>query len=206
MPNSYFDNFPYIGYNLNANPASDELVWVQDIFRRCAPVRDLLKNTQAFYEYIIQEGETPEMIADREYGSPKYFWVITMINNILDPQVEWPKDYANFVLYIEDKYGSVAAASGTNHHYTMTESKVDSLGNSSSKTFIIDATRYAALASVVPVVTTFANGTTVTTTITRTAMDNYTYELQLNDAKRQINLLQSHFIPQIVSELERQIA
>jgi len=205
MSTSYFDNFPYIGYNLNANSAS-ELVWVQDIFRRCAPVQNLLKNTQAFYEYVIQEGETPEMIADHQYGSSKYHWVVTMVNNILDPLIDWPKDYANFVKYIVDKYGSVAAASGANHHFTMTITKVDSLGNSSQKTFTIDESKYDTLTSPVPVVTTFSSGVTVTETITRSAQDNYTYELELNESKRHISLLQKNYLPQIVSELERLIA
>jgi hypothetical protein len=202
MPSTYFDNFPYIGYTLNLAGTQEELQWVVDIFRRSSPITELLKNTSAYYEYVVIEGETPEIIAAREYGSAKYFWVVALINNILDPILDWPKDYANFVAYIKEKYGSVAAASGVTSHFTMTEVKSDSLGNSSTITFVIDQTRYNALSTATPVVTTFASGVTVTTTITRSAVDAYTYELELNEAKRRIRLLEATYIQQIVTELE----
>lgn len=202
MPASYFSNFPYIGYLLNPAAQPGEVQWVTDIFRRSAPIANLAKNTRMFYPYLIIEGETPEEIADRTYGSTKYHWVVTLFNNITDPLLDWPKDYKNLVRYIVDKYGSIAAASSGIHHYTMTESKVDSLGNSSTATFIIDAEKYATLSSPVPVVTTFSSGTTVTKTITRASVDNYTYEVSLNDDKRSIVLLEDTFLPQVVTELE----
>jgi hypothetical protein len=84
----------------------------------------------------------------------------------------------------------------------MTETKVDSLGNTSQATFIIDAVKYATLTSPVPVVTTFSSGVTVTKTTTRAVVDNYTYEVTFNDDKRSIVLLQDVHLPQVVSELE----
>lgn len=206
MPASYFSNFPYVGYSLNPTAKLDEVQWVTDIFRRSAPIANLVRNTRMFYPYQVIEGETPESIADRLYGSTKYHWVVTLFNNITDPLLEWPKDYQNLVRYITNKYGSIAAASSGTHHYTMTETKVDSLGNSSTATFIIDAEKYATLTSPVPVVTTFSNGATVTKTITRSIVDNYTYEVNLNDTKRSIVLLQDVHIPQVVSELEGLLA
>lgn len=203
MPAAYFDNFPYFGYSLKENAATGEMTWVTDIFRRTAPVTDLVKNKQLFHTYQIVEGETPEMIADRVYGSVKYHWVISLINNITDPLLDWPKDYSNLVSYIVNKYGSVASAAGSIHHYTMTITKVDSLGNTSEETFIIDETKYDSLVTPTPVVTTFANGVTVTTTATRSTVDNYTYEIDLNETKRNIILLKESFVPQMVSELER---
>jgi hypothetical protein len=199
MPAAYFDNFPYFAYSLNN---VGEFQWVTDIFRRTAPIAGLVKNKQVFYSYLIVEGETPEMIADRIYGSTKYHWVVTLLNGITDPLIDWPKSYANLVKYIVDKYGSIATASGTTHHYAMTISKVDSVGNSSQQTFIIDLTKYNTLVSPVPVVTTFANGVTVTKTITASTVDNYTYEVNLNETKRNIILLQANYLPQIVTELE----
>jgi len=202
MPASYFSNFPYVAYSLNGSSQPGEIQWVTDIFRRVAPIINLTKNTRMFYPYQIIEGETPEAIADRMYGSSKYHWVVTLFNNITDPLLDWPKDYQNLVRFLVNKYGSIAAASSGIHHYTMTESKVDSLGNSSTATYIIDATKYATLSSPVPVVTTFSSGVAVTKTITRATVDNYTYEVDLNEAKRNIVLLQETHLPQVVSELE----
>jgi hypothetical protein len=200
MPSAYFDNFPYFGYSLTG--ANTDIQWVTDVFRRTAPITDLLKNKQVFYTYLIADGETPEMIADRVYGSTKYHWVVTLLNNITDPLLDWPKSYANLVRFIVNKYGSVASAAGSIHHYTMTETKVDSLGNSSTATYIIDVTKYDSLSAPTPVVTTFSSGATVTLTTTRATVDNYTYEIDLNESKRSIQLLQPNFLPQIVTELE----
>jgi hypothetical protein len=202
MPSEYFSNFPYVGYSLNESPQPGELTWVTDIFRRTAPIKDLLKNRQMFYRYQIADGETPEMIAAREYGSPTYHWVINILNNITDPLLDWPKDYANLVAYINETYGSIASAASSIHHYTMTLSKVDSEGNSSEETFIIDETKYDTLTSLVPVVTTFSNGVTVTVTTTRSTVDNYTYEIDRNEAKRVIVLLRETYLAQIATELE----
>jgi len=202
MPSEYFSSFPYVGYSLNENPQPGELTWVTDIFRRTAPIRDLLKNRQMFYRYQIADGETPEMIAGRVYGSTYYHWVINILNNITDPLLDWPKDYANLVAYINETYGSIASASTGIHHYTMTQSKVDSQGNSSEETFIIDETKYDTLTSLTPVVTTFSNGVTVTVTTTRATVDNYTYEIDRNEAKRSILLIKETYLGQITAELE----
>ena len=202
MPSAYFSNFPFRGYTLNPNPQPGEFEWVTDVFRRSAPIANLLTNKRLFYDYQIKDGDTSEIIAHKYYGSVNYHWVVNILNNILDPLLDWPKNYANFSSYIIDRYGSIAAAMSATHHYTMTQSKVDSLGNSSDQTFIIDATKYATLASVVPVVYTFANGNTVTVTTTRAIVDSYTYEQDLNEAKRNIVLLKVDYLPQIVRELE----
>jgi hypothetical protein len=202
MPAAYFENFPFVGYSLNRNPQPNEITLVTDIFRRVAPIRTLLTNAQMFYDYQIVDGETPESIAYRVYGSTKYHWVVTLFNNILDPLLDWPKNYSNLVAYIIEKYGSIAAAAAAPNHYSMTQSKVDSLGNASEKTFIIDEAKYDSLTGLVPVVTVFGDGVTVTTTTTRAVIDAYTYETELNELKRNILLAKAVHLPAIVSQVE----
>lgn len=206
MPASYFSNFPYVGYSLNTSSTPGEHELATDIFRRTAPVADLVKNQKLFYDYQIADGETPEIIADSQYGSTNYHWVVTLLNTIIDPLLDWPKSYANLVLYLNDKYGSIATASSQIHHYTMTQTKVDSAGYTSSFTTIIDQEKYDSLTSLVPEVFTFASGGTVTVTTTRASVDCYTYEVELNDSKRSIKLLKPEFLPQIVAELEKLIS
>jgi len=202
MPAAYFSNFPFHRYSLNPQTAPGEYEWVTDIFHRAAPIKNILQNREAYYTYQVIEGESPEIVADKEYGSPKYFWVITLLNNIRDPLLDWPKNYGDLVAYVTDKYGSLALASSTIHHYTMTITKTDSLGNASEETTVIDQTKYDSLVSLVPEVFTFSDGNTVTKTISRSSVDCYTYEIDLNEQKRSIKLLKDTFIPQVVAELE----
>ena len=166
----------------------------------------LLQQRRLFYTYQVAEGDTPELIADKYYGSVKYHWVISLLNNITDPLLDWPKNYANLVAYIVEKYGSIAAASTQIVQYSMTQTKEDSFGNTSEQTYIIDLEKYNTLTSLVPVVYTFGGGGTVTVTTTRASLDAYTYEVALNESKRTIKLLKSDYLPQVVGELEQLLA
>lgn len=101
-----FNEYPNITYTLNNK--NIELV---DIFRNV--VFKNIDDSNAFDEYYIQDGETPEIISIKVYGNSQYSWLITLINNIADIENEWfqsAKDYAkkeevNFggqAFYIED--------------------------------------------------------------------------------------------------------
>jgi hypothetical protein len=206
MGSTYFSNFPFVRYTLNPSPQPNEAEWVTDIFRRSAPLAQVLSSARLFYPYQVKDGETAEIVAHKYYGSMNYYWVVTLLNGIVDPLLDWPKTYANFTRYVVDKYGSIASAMSTTHHYSMTHTKQDSLGNKSTQTFIIDADKYATLTSLVPEVYTFANGVTVTKTTTRSVVDCYTYEQELNESKRNIRLLKIDYLPQVVRELEGLLA
>ena len=101
-----FNDYPNITYTLNNK--NIELV---DIFRNVV-FKDV-DQSNAFDEYYIQDGETPEIISIKVYGNSQYSWLILLINSIADIENEWfqsAKDYAkkeevNFggqAFYIED--------------------------------------------------------------------------------------------------------
>lgn len=202
MPSQYFQNFPYRGYTLSSSATPGDYVVVTDIFKRVKLRPDLLNNARVYYTYQIKDGDTPESIAYKYYGSVDYFWVVCIVNQITDPLRDWPKSYHNFIAYIQGKYTTIENAMNTVHHYTKTVTKTDSEGNVSTFTSIIDATEYATLSSVVPEVYTFADGSTVTVEKTRGIVDCYTYEDELNESKRTIILLKQDYLAQIRAELE----
>ncbi len=201
MPSSYFANFPFRGYTLDAHAGIGDYTAVTDIFKRVRFRSQLLSNARVYYTYQIADGDSPEIIAYKYYGSTDYHWVVSLVNNILDPLRDWPMSYHNFVAYIQDVYGSVQTAQSTIHHYTKTVTKT-SEGNSSSFLSLIDVNAYDALSSVVPEVYTFADGSTVSVETTRAVVDCYTYEENLNEAKRTIILLKNDYLSQIRTELE----
>ena len=83
----YFNRFPKIEYDF---PQLAE-VQVQDIFRRVQFTELTTKDKRNFEEYLVVEGETPDEIANRFYGSPSYWWLVLLCNNIIDVENEWPK-------------------------------------------------------------------------------------------------------------------
>lgn len=114
---SFYDIFPKIKYDINNNRLQPKYEEVTNIFQRLSVVQNTVNNISSYFVYDIEEGDTPEILAEKFYKDPGGAWLILMTNNILDPQFDWPLDYTSFTQYIISKYGSVEAALTTPHHY-----------------------------------------------------------------------------------------
>jgi hypothetical protein len=105
----YFDTLPKL-------LTTDELgypILLTNILTRAKLVEELQNNPMLFYEYAIQDGDTPEIIAFKYYGDPYKYWIILYSNQILDPIWEWPiLDEQQFLNYLDNKYASDAQAAG----------------------------------------------------------------------------------------------
>lgn len=112
----YFDKFPLIPYDINKTGISNFQV-VTNIFFRIQVLKEVLNNITSYYAYVINDEDTPEILAEKIYGTPEAHWVILLANNIIDPQYEWPLKPDAFNKYIVKKYGSVANAKNQIHHY-----------------------------------------------------------------------------------------
>lgn len=116
---SYFDKLPKIQYDINRAPINPKYVTVTNIFFRIRFIQEVINNIDSYFIGEIEEGETPEIVAEKVYGDGGAHWMITIANQILDPQWEWPLTYSEFQKYIVGKYGSLEAAQTQNHHYEM---------------------------------------------------------------------------------------
>ena len=112
----FLDKFPQVPYDINKGSYSN-YERVTDITFRYSIIKDTLNNTAAYYEYVIKEDETPEILADRIYNDPQAYWIILYANNIYDPQYDWPMNSDMFEKYIVKKYGSITNAKSQIHHY-----------------------------------------------------------------------------------------
>lgn len=112
---AFFDSFPTIKYDINRSlyPVYED---VTNVFFRIGVIRDVLNNVASYYVYDIQDGDTPEIIAEKVYGDSGAGWMVLLANNIIDPQFDWPLDYKSFDNYIIGKYGSLVNAKTTVHH------------------------------------------------------------------------------------------
>lgn len=99
---SYFNNFPVIlDYEIQGQTYNGV-----DITRRTNVVAESKNNPANYIEYRVQEGETPEIIADRIYDDVGLYWVIMMFNDRFDVSSEWPLDSHSFERFVQRKYGS----------------------------------------------------------------------------------------------------
>ena len=76
-----------------------------------AKVSDDLINSAGFYQTIeVIDGERPDHLSQRLYGSDKYHWTFLLLNpqikNIWD---DWPMKYSQLVEYCTEKYQYLAA-------------------------------------------------------------------------------------------------
>jgi len=101
---SYFNNLPEIYYNFMVN-GDDKLFIVRDITANVRPLKNTLDNITLYDLYDIIDGETPEIISNKFYGSPKYHWAIMMANQRYDYLNDFPLPYERLVQYGIDKYG-----------------------------------------------------------------------------------------------------
>jgi hypothetical protein len=194
----YFNSFPKIStidYNKNT-------IVLTNILKRIELIPSLLKNPLLFYQYDIQEGDTPDIVANKYYGNSYRYWLPLLANQTIDPQWDWPLTSSQFDNYIKDKYGSVATATGTVKEYRQITTTVDSHTlEETSKTIVVDETTYNAITPSISSAT-FPNGATVTQTISKSAISVYDYELEQNEAKRTINLINSIYTAEIESQFK----
>ena len=99
---SFFTQFPKIKYDINADGTKTELT---DMFRY-VDVKEGLINTAGTYTYYeIIEGERPDTVSTRLYGTPDYYWTFFAVNESLKKGLNtWPKSYRQFELMLEETY------------------------------------------------------------------------------------------------------
>lgn len=215
----YFNYFPTTYYtNSDSSTALDT---VTNIIARFAFENELKENTSIFYPYDVQDGETPEMIANKYYGSPEKHWIILLFNDIIDPQYDWPLDQRTLIKYINDKYADNGArhspyltgiqwaqdAGNVKAYYkTVTRLSSKPTKNQIVEKIQIDANTHTNL----PVTTTtytLQDGSVTTETISKTTQTYYDYEVELNDAKRTIRLLKAEYVTEngLMNEFKRVI-
>ena len=142
-----------------------------------AKIRDAIKSDSfVYYQYQVTDSDRPDILATKYYGNPTYTWAIFYANDIYDPLTEWPLTTNQFNNYVAEKYGSIQIAMITPHHYLL------------NNQYVIDKTTYDDVN--VP-------------ENTKSIVTNYDYESELNESKRNIKIIDSLYITQLVNEMSQ---
>lgn len=208
----YFNYFPKTFYTSNNNASGVDTI--TNVISRFGFEQKLKENSLVFYEYNIQESDTPEIIASKYYDSPERHWIVLLFNDIIDPQYDWPLQYNTLIEFIDNKYTANGAANTTPqtglawaqstnnvkaHFKIITRtSSTDSL----IEKIQVDSNTYANV-SVTTTTYTLQDGSTVTEAVTKEAQTYYDYEVEENEKKRSINLLKKEFVPEVEKEFRR---
>lgn len=215
---NFLDNFPKIGYDINKRLYGNYDL-VTNITFRVNIIRSILNNVSTYYDYEIEEGETPEILADRIYNDPFAYWIILYANDIVDPQYDWPLGYAAFKNYITDKYGSLTGAGTQIHHYEKVVERIDNLtGKTEIERYIVPYENLLEATDIEIPLNSFYDGDlpaageyttiniagkTISQRVYRNAVSALEYETQLNDSKRLIKVIKPEYYPQIIKEFKK---
>lgn len=101
----YFANFPKIVYDFDLSSGVDYRI-ITDITRNVRLRKQVLENISVYDFYDIAEGETPEIISEKIYGTPYYHWVIMLVNQRYDYVNDFPLTQLELDTYIDQKYGN----------------------------------------------------------------------------------------------------
>lgn len=202
---AFFQNFPTITYNDNK---------LKNIVLNAKFVNEVFDKFDSFYPYIVEDWERPDTIAHDYYGSSEYYWVVLMSNNIYDPLYEWPLSYDMFKKHLRKKYGKSAEElkSEVLHYiykgiYGNSESEEQIARKSWTmpvETYDILTANNVPAAADLGVTSTSVIEDETTQIFVGSAWEPvyvYDYELELNEAKRSIKLLDSSYLRQVESEL-----
>lgn len=105
----FFDKFPTVAYSFGNTKYPDYQI-ITNILFRTAIVKDIITNASSYTKYVIRDGDTPEILADKVYKDAEAHWIILYANEIVDPQFDWPMADSVFKKYIVDKYRAMAEA------------------------------------------------------------------------------------------------
>lgn len=209
----YFNTLPLITQNdFNGNK-----ITVNNLITRAYFLPSLLKNVVLFYDYTIQEDDTPEMISYKYYGSCYDYWLVLYANSIIDPQESWPLSSNQFDRYIISKYKNDAPPD-TNilqytkewaHHY---EKKITVYNDvdliAKSTTIRIDPNEYYGI-NPMPITTEsdlYIDGKyamKITQVVEKRRVTIYQYESELNESKRNIKIMNSQYLGEAETQFNR---
>jgi hypothetical protein len=192
----YFNSFPKI---LSKDAAGNSMV-LTNLMIKSSIIQNIIKNPMLYYEYDIQEGDTPEIIANKYYGDVYRYWIVLFSNQIVDPQWDWPLTSKKFESYIESKYSAnTAMLNSTVHHYEKVETFHNLEGTSQVIRTYLKELDYNNLVTSTQTFS-FSSGAVELVTDKR-IVSIYDYEDEINESKRTIRLLNASYVPQIESEL-----
>jgi len=103
----YFDNFKTVNYDIDGE---GNYVNITDLTPNI-----IIANSNTYSSYLyynIKDGERPDVISSKLYGTPEYHWTIFVVNDHLRNGLNmWPYSYNGLSAMIDASYNKYAAVS-----------------------------------------------------------------------------------------------
>ena len=182
--NSYFKQLPRLDYPSLANDRSSvyDFQIVKNFFKRAVMRDDVFNDFVLFDKYSVEGDERPDQVAYKFYGDSALDWVVLTANNIIHVRDEWPMGSQDFLTYLNEKYTSEELANI--HHYETLVLR-DSRGNLIQPAGMFVDENYSV---------TFIDNGVYRTESKKKSLTFLEHEIDLNDKKREINILRQEYL------------
>ena len=191
-PNSYFRKVPNLDYPslVNDRTSAYDFQTVKNLFKRAVIRDDIFNEVTAFTKYSVEGDERPDSVAYDFYGDSGLDWVVLTTNNIIHVRDEWPMSNRDFLTYLNEKYTSEELSNV--HHY---ETKIirDSRGRLIQPEGLIVPEGHSV---------TFLDRGVLRTESKLKSFTFLQHEIDLNDAKRDINILKVEYLSLFLENVE----
>jgi len=183
-PNAYFRQLPNLNYPSLKNDRTSAYDYqvVKNIFKRAVIRNDIFDEVTAFTKYSVVGDERPDNVADNFYNDSTLDWVVLTTNNIVHVRDEWPMGNQDFLTYLNGKYTEAQLANI--HHY---ETKV--IRDSNGKLIQPSGLTVPADHSI-----SFVDNGVLREESSLTSFTFLEHETNINDNKRNINVLRSEYL------------
>ena len=205
----YFRELPNLQYlsPLSDRNNSSEYTPAKNIFKRVKLRNDFQNSLTNFDKYQIIDGERPDHVASKIYGSQNLDWVVLISAGITNIRDQWPLSDKDIFEFCDDVYGSdmnaikfyetkevkdskgriiLASGQAVDANFKSPRPKVDSTPLSSYVKFWDSGKE-----------------TMVTETQVTQSISNYQYEVRENNKKRGIYILKPLYLQQFLNDTRR---
>ena len=191
-PNSYFSQLPNLDYPSlkNDRRSAYDYQVVKNIFKRAVLRNDVFDEVTAFTKYSVEGDERPDQVAFDFYQDPNLDWVVLTTNNIVHVRDEWPMGNQDFLTYLNGKYTAEELA---NIHHYETDVLRDSRGRLIHPKGLTVPSNYSI---------SFLDNGVLRTESKITSFTFLEHETNLNDDKRQINILKPEYLTVFLEDFE----
>ena len=183
-PNAYFRQLPNLDYPSLKNDRTSAYDYqvVKNIFKRAIIRDDIFDEATAFTKYSVIGDERPDQVAAGFYNDSTLDWIVLTTNNIVHVRDEWPMGNQDFLTYLNEKY--TAEELSNIHHY---ETKL--IRDSSGKLIQPAGLTVQAGHSI-----SFLDNGVLREESSLTSFTFLEHETNVNDNKRNINVLRSEYL------------
>ena len=195
----YFRKLPNLNYPslLKTRESNVDFVQTKNLFRRVKIREDLFGNFMQFEKYKVVGDERPDNVAEKVYDNDDLDWVILLSNNIIDIKNDWPLTQSQFNEFVNEKYTPQQLVSI--HHYETLELRDNKnqlilpAGITVDENFNIEYLSGGQIKST----NSLIDGRPIK------AVTFFDFENDLNDRKRNINVLKPDLLGVFIKDFER---